>query len=61
MNDLLLKLHFRFLELTYREDGQDLVEYGLLVALISCLAVAATQNLATAFNNAFSRVSTSLA
>jgi Flp pilus assembly pilin Flp len=61
MNDLLLRIHIWVQVFANSEKGQDLTEYGLLVALISLLAVAATQNLAMAFNNAFQRVSTTLA
>ena len=40
MNDLLLKLYVLFQDLKNREDGQDLVEYAMMVALIAFGAVA---------------------
>lgn len=61
MNVLFLKLHLLVQDVLQREDGQDLMEYGLLVALISCVAVAASNGLASAFNDAFVRVSNTLA
>jgi len=44
-----------------REDeGQDLIEYALLAAFISLAAVLAIQNLGTAVNNVYTRVSATL-
>jgi pilus assembly protein Flp/PilA len=43
--------------LVEREEGQDLVEYALVVALIAFGAIAAMQFLATGINNAFSDIS----
>ena len=42
------------------EEGQDLVEYGLLVVLISLFAVAAMQGLANGISDAFSNASAQL-
>jgi Flp pilus assembly pilin Flp len=39
-----------------REEGQDLVEYALTVALIGFGAIASMQFLASGLNNAFSSV-----
>ena len=39
------------------EEGQDLVEYGLLVVLISLFAVAAMSSLAQGISDAFSNAS----
>jgi pilus assembly protein Flp/PilA len=39
--------------LLYREDGQDLVEYGLLVALIAIVAIAAVTSLGGTINSVF--------
>lgn len=36
------------------EEGQDLVEYGLLIVLISLFAVAAMSSLASGISDAFS-------
>jgi pilus assembly protein Flp/PilA len=42
------------------EDGQDLVEYALVVALIALAATAGMGTLATDINNAFSNIGTVL-
>jgi pilus assembly protein Flp/PilA len=39
-----------------REDGQDLVEYALIVALIALAATAGMNVLATDLSNAFSNI-----
>ena len=43
-----------------REDGQDLVEYALVVALIAFGAVAAMKGLGTEINVAFKTISSDL-
>ena len=43
-----------------REDGQDLVEYALLIALIAFAATAGIKTLATKVNSTFTNISTSL-
>ena len=42
------------------EDGQDLVEYALLVALIALVCVTGVSNVASAINSVFSNISSSL-
>jgi Flp pilus assembly pilin Flp len=44
-----------------REDGQDLVEYGLLVALIAVFCIAGTRRAGTAIAAIFANISSSLA
>ena len=61
MNNLFLKLYVKFQDLTSGEEGQDLVEYALLVALIALACIVGVQNVATAINTVFSKISTSLA
>jgi len=74
MNNLLLKLYVTFQELKNRvpgpprigpcpwgaEEGQDLVEYALVVALIAFGAVVGMTQLAEGLNNAFSIISSKL-
>ena len=60
MNDMLLKLYVKFQDLKSSEEGQDLVEYALVVALIAFGATAGMGALATGINTAFSNVSTKL-
>jgi Flp pilus assembly pilin Flp len=40
-------------EFATRCDGQDLIEYGLLAALIAVIAIAAISGVATTLNNLF--------
>jgi Flp pilus assembly pilin Flp len=40
-------------EFAARSNGQDLIEYGLLAALIALIAVAAISGVATTLNNLF--------
>ena len=42
------------------EEGQDLIEYALVVALIAFAATAGMTTLATALNTAFANVGTTL-
>ena len=60
MNNALLKLYVKMQTLAVREEGQDLVEYALVVGLISIAAVAGLKTLATAITNIFATISTSL-
>lgn len=43
------------------EEGQDMVEYGLLLTFIALLAAAALSPLGTAISKVFNNASTSLA
>jgi pilus assembly protein Flp/PilA len=61
MNTMLFKLYVKFQDLKNGEEGQDLVEYALVVALIAFGAVAGMSALATGINNAFNSISTTLA
>jgi Flp pilus assembly pilin Flp len=40
-------------EFAARSDGQDLIEYGLLAALIAVIAIAAISGVATTLSNLF--------
>ena len=60
MNTLLLKLFIQLQDLTSREEGQDLVEYALVVALIAFGATAGMKALATGLNSAFQGISSTL-
>ena len=42
------------------EDGQDLVEYAMLMAFIALVCILGLKNLGTAVNNTYNTVSTSL-
>jgi pilus assembly protein Flp/PilA len=61
MRDTLLKLYVKFQGLKNGEQGQDLVEYALLIALIALVCISGVNNVATAVNSVFTNISTSLA
>ena len=61
MNNALLKLYVGLQSLKIGEDGQDLVEYALLVALVALVCIGGISKVATGVNTAFSNISTSLA
>jgi pilus assembly protein Flp/PilA len=48
------------LRLINETEGQDLIEYALLAALIALAAIVAMQNLGGAINSKFNSISTSL-
>jgi pilus assembly protein Flp/PilA len=48
------------LRLWKEEEGQDLVEYALLLVLLSLAAIASVGSLATAINGVFSQAATNL-
>ena len=58
MNNLLLKLYIKFQDMMTSEEGQDLVEYALIVGLVAFGATAGMSHLAGAINTAFNTVST---
>jgi pilus assembly protein Flp/PilA len=60
MNTMLLKVYIKFQDLASREEGQDLVEYALVVALIAFGATAGMKALAGGLNTAFGNISTTL-
>lgn len=60
MHNMLLKLYVKFQELKSSEEGQDLVEYALVVALIAFGATTGMTSLAGGVNTAFSNVSSQL-
>ena len=61
MNTMLLKMYVKFQDLANREEGQDLVEYALVVALIAFGATAGMKALAGGLNVAFDNISSTLA
>lgn len=59
MKDLLIKLSVTF-ETLKDEKGQDLIEYGLLVALVAFAATVGMTSLAGSINTAFTTIGTTL-
>jgi pilus assembly protein Flp/PilA len=60
MNNLMIKLFVKMQTLMNRVDGQDLVEYALVVALVAFGATAALKTLRTGLNTAFSSIGSTL-
>jgi pilus assembly protein Flp/PilA len=60
MNDALLKLWVKLQMAMMREEGQDLVEYALVVGLISIAAVTALKGVATAINAVITNITGTL-
>ncbi len=59
MKDNLLKLAIK-MRILLDEEGQDLIEYALVVALIAFAATAGMSSLAVAINTAFTGIGTTL-
>ena len=60
MNSLMNKLYLPLHSVLVRDEGQDLVEYALTVALIAFGSIAGMGYLAGGINNAFSGIATTL-
>jgi pilus assembly protein Flp/PilA len=60
MNQLFLKLYLKLQNLAKDEQGQDLVEYALLVSLIALSCITGMKGVATFLNNTFSNISNSI-
>jgi pilus assembly protein Flp/PilA len=57
---MMLNLFVRLQNLMTRDEGQDMVEYALVVAIIAFGATAAMSNLSSELNTAFKSISTKL-
>jgi pilus assembly protein Flp/PilA len=60
MKNQLWKLSLKIQNMLSREEGQDLIEYALVVALIALAATAGMSTVATAINTAFTGIGTKL-
>jgi len=60
MNELLLSLAVRIQALVAREEGQDLVEYAMIVGLITLALVTSLGNVATTIATAFTNIATTI-
>jgi len=56
----LMNFVYKMRSVVLREDGQDLIEYALVVALIAFAAVAGMQTVAADINTAFTTIGTTL-
>ncbi|MGB6975589.1 MAG: Flp family type IVb pilin [Terracidiphilus sp.] len=61
MDNLMLKIYVKMQTLLASEEGQDLVEYGLVVALVAFGAVAALTSLGSGLGDLFSDINQTLA
>jgi pilus assembly protein Flp/PilA len=57
MKDMMIKLYVTLQNAMSNEEGQDLVEYALVVALIAFGAVAGMSTLSAELNTAFNTIS----
>jgi pilus assembly protein Flp/PilA len=60
MNTMLLKMYAKFQELSSREEGQDLVEYALVLSLVAVAIIASLKTVTTAITAVFSTINASL-
>jgi pilus assembly protein Flp/PilA len=60
MNLVAWKIFFKIRSLIESEEGQDLVEYALIVALISLAAVAGMKTLASDIGTVFTNIGNAL-
>jgi len=60
MNNLFLKLYAKFQRIKNDEEGQDMVEYALVVALIALAAATAIPGVGTAITTWYVNVSNAL-
>jgi pilus assembly protein Flp/PilA len=60
MKNMMLSFYLKLQDLANGEQGQDLVEYALVVALIAFGATAGMNSLAAGINTSFGNISTTL-
>jgi pilus assembly protein Flp/PilA len=60
MNALIFKLNSKFQDLLSRVEGQDLVEYAMVCALLAFGIVAGMSSVAKGLDTAFSNISSTL-
>jgi pilus assembly protein Flp/PilA len=60
MNTMFLKLYLKLQDLKDREEGQTMVEYGLLAAIISLAAISVLPNIGTKLLNIFTSINSAL-
>lgn len=61
MKETMLKLSAKLQTMMLSEEGQDLIEYALVVALIAFAATVAMRGLATDINTAFTNIGAAVA
>ncbi len=61
MNNLFLAMYVKLNNLMNREEGQDLIEYALVAALIAVVSIAMMSKVGSSVNTVFSNISSALA
>ncbi len=61
MQGTIRRLYVKLQNLASKKDGQDLVEYALLLTMISLALISGVSGIANAVTNVFTNVSSSLA
>lgn len=61
MNNILATVYMRFHDLTKDDQGQDLVEYALMLSLICLALISGISGIATTVASVFGNISSSLA
>jgi pilus assembly protein Flp/PilA len=60
LKSLFLKIYWKSKEILGHEEGQDLVEYALLITLIALAAVGGVRHVSSAINTVFTNISNTL-
>jgi len=60
MNALFIRVYVKAQALLSRDEGQDLVEYALLITLVALAAITGVNKVASAINTVFSNISNTL-
>jgi Flp pilus assembly pilin Flp len=60
MQDILLRLYVKFQNLKRGEEGQDLVEYALLIGFIALVCIAAIAPVGSSLSKMYSNIGTSV-
>ena len=60
MQDILLNLYVKLHDLTRGDEGQDLVEYALLISFIALVCIAAVVPVGSALGKMYSNIGTSV-
>jgi len=61
LKQALINLYLKVRDLAQHEEGQDLVEYALLITLVALAAVGGIRHVTSAINTVFTNISNTLA
>ena len=61
MKFLFVKLSVQVFNMLVRDEGQDLIEYALILALIALTCVSGMNHISTAINHIFTKIKKALA